>query len=84
MPDKLYPFEYPDRFITRLVSVNGGMRWHYLWVRVSTTVAGEQLGLGEVDDGMWDVWFGPIIIGRFHERLLRIEDAFGRIKRSNN
>lgn len=54
MPDKLYPFEYPDRFITRLVSVNGGIRWKHNWIRASTTLAGDNVGLEEVDDGVWD------------------------------
>ena len=29
-------------------------------------------------DGEWDVYFGPLRLGRFHERTLLIEDALGR------
>lgn len=83
-PSRLEPFEYPDRFEARLVSTNGGIRWQSYWVRASTTLAGDYIGLEEIDDGIWDVWFGPIIIGRFHERHLRIEDAFGRLKRHHH
>jgi hypothetical protein len=36
------------------------------------------IGLVEIDDGEWDVYFGPLRLGRFHERTLRIEDALGR------
>lgn len=81
MPTRLYPFEYPDRFETRYVSANGGIRWKHRWVRVSTTLAGDYVGLEEVDNNLWDVWFGPMRIGRFHERLFRIEDAYGRLRR---
>ena len=28
----------------------------------------------EVADGVWQVYFGPLRIGRFEERLLRIVD----------
>jgi putative transposase len=81
MPDKLLPMEYPDRFETRLVSGNGGIRWHKQWVNVTSSLVGEYIGLEEIDDGLWDVFFGPLKLGRFHERHLRIEDQLGRLSR---
>jgi transposase InsO family protein len=81
MPDKLPPLEYPDRFEVRYVSANGGIRWNHDWVNVSTVCAGEYIGLEEIDDGVWDVYFGPLKIGRFHESHMRIEDQYGRLKR---
>jgi putative transposase len=82
MPDKLLPLEYPDRFETRLVSGNGGIRWHKHWVNVSSALVGENVGLEQIDDGQWDVWFGVKCIGRLHERYMRIEDNMGRLRRS--
>src|SRR6185369_10024774 len=41
MPDRLLPFEYPDRFEVRYVSANGGIRWNRQFVNVSTTCVGE-------------------------------------------
>ena len=35
----------------------------------------------EVDDGLWDVYFGPVKLGRMNERILRIEDHKGRTVR---
>jgi len=35
----------------------------------------------EVDDGEWDLYLGPVKFGRFHEPLLNVEDAFGRLAR---
>jgi transposase InsO family protein len=81
MPNKVPPLEYPDRFELRFVSANGGIRWNKEWVNVSVVCAGEYVGLEEIDDGIWNVYFGPLKIGRFHERLMRIEDEYGRIKR---
>jgi len=63
------------------VSRNGGVRWHKHWVNVSHVLGGEFVGFTEVDDGEGDLYFGPVKLGRFHERLLRIEDAFGRLAR---
>jgi hypothetical protein len=44
--------------------------------------AGDYIGLEEIDDGVWNVYFGPLKLGRFLERHRRIEDAYGRLLRS--
>lgn len=81
MPNKLPPLEYPDRFEVRYVSANGGIRWNSQWVNVSITCAGEYVGLEEIDDGVWNVYFGPLKLGRLLEKHMRIEDALGKLKR---
>jgi len=81
MPDKLPALEYPDRFEVRYVSANGGIRWNHDWVNVSVCCAGEYVGLEEIDDGVWNVYFGPLKLGRLHERHMRIEDANGSLLR---
>jgi putative transposase len=77
-PRRLPPLEYPSHYEVRRVSRNGGIRWHTRWVNVSQTLGGEWVGLREIDDGEWDVYFGPLRLGRFHERTLTIEDVLGR------
>ena len=81
MPTRLPPLEYPDHFEVRYVSANGGIRWNHRWVNVSTVCVGEYVGLEEIDDGIWNVYFGPLRLGRLLERHMRIEDAYGRLKR---
>ena len=81
MPRALPPLEYPDRFEVRYVSANGGIRWNKRWVNVSTTCIGEYVGLEEIDDGVWNVYFGPLRLGRLLERQMKIEDAYGRLYR---
>jgi transposase InsO family protein len=83
MPDKLAPLVYPDRFEVRYVSANGGIRWNRDWVNVSTVCIGEYVGLEEIGDGIWNVYFGPLKLGRLNERHMRIEDQYGRLKRKN-
>jgi hypothetical protein len=50
---------------------------------VSIVCVGEYVGLEEIDDGLWDVYFGPLKLGRLNERRMLIEDEFGRLKRHN-
>jgi putative transposase len=81
MPNKRPPLEYPDRFAVRYVSANGGIRWHPQGVNVSHTCVGEYVGLEAIDDGVWNVSFGPLTRGRLLERHMRIEEVYGRLKR---
>jgi putative transposase len=58
MPSKLPPLDYPGHFEVRYVSFNGGIRWKRDWVNVSIVCAGEYVGLEEIDNGIWNVYFG--------------------------
>lgn len=78
LPKVLPSIEYPGHYEVRYVSANGGIRWRCEWVCVTHTLAGESVGLNEVGDGLWDVYFGPVMLGRMDERKLRIEDHRGR------
>lgn len=81
-PARLAPLEYPAQCEVRRVSHNGGIKWHDHWVNVSHVLAEEYIAFDEIDDGLWEVRFGPLLLGRFHERLLRIEDANGDLART--
>ncbi|MCF7740561.1 MAG: IS481 family transposase [Candidatus Marinimicrobia bacterium] len=81
LPKKLPQVEYPAHFEVRLVSENSGIRWRRKGkngrVCVSHLLAGEYVGLEEVDNEIWNVYFGPIWLGRLDERIMRIIDKYG-------
>jgi putative transposase len=52
-----------------------------MWVNVSIVCVGEYVGLEEIDDGIWNVYFGPLRLGRLLERRMRIEDGYARLYR---
>lgn len=81
LPTRLSPITYPAHLEQRLVSENGGIRWNAQWVCVTHVLAGEFIGLEPIDDGLWDVYFGPVKLGRLDERTLRISDLYGRSRR---
>lgn len=82
-PSKLPQVEYPGHFEIRRVSRNGGIRWNSNWVCVSHVLAEEYVGFEEIDDGIWEVHFGPFRLGRMDERELKIVDDQGRKYRKN-
>ena len=76
MPTRLRKtLDYPAHYEVRIVSKNSGIRWKSQWVSVTRLLAGLPIGLEAVDENQWDVWFGPIWLGRLDERLWRIVDS---------
>jgi len=75
LPRTLPTVTYPAHYEVRRVASNSGIRWKGAWVAVTDTLAGEDIGFEEVDDGWWDVYFGPVRLGRLDERTRRIADA---------
>jgi hypothetical protein len=57
------------------------VRWNADWVNVSIVCASEYVGLEEIDDGIWNVYFGTLKLSCPHVRHVRIEDQYGRLKR---
>ena len=74
MPSTLKSLDYPPHYEVRIVSTNSGIRWNSGWVSVSHILAGQAIGLEAVDDGLWEVWYGPVRLGRLHEDLMAILD----------
>jgi len=73
-PTRLLPIAYPGHYEVRRVSRNGGIRWGSRWVNVSHVLAELDVGFEEIDDGLWEVYFGPVWLGRLHETTCRIVD----------
>ncbi len=80
-PPTLLPVTYPGHYEVRRVSRNGGIRWGSRWVNVSHVLAELDVGFEEIDDGLWEVYFGPVWLGRLHETTFRIVDHLGRAAR---
>lgn len=67
-PEQLPKLHYPDYYDVRKVSTNGVVYWRNKMVYVSHLLKAENVGLEEIDDGLWQVYFGPIMLGQFDER----------------
>ncbi len=80
-PQQLAPLEYHDHWEVRLVSRNGGIRWHGRWVNISHVLAEEYIALEEIDNGLWAVYFSQLELGRLHEPTGKIQDKLGRFTR---
>jgi hypothetical protein len=59
---------YPSWFLRHKVAANGLAYCLGLRVYMGYLLAGQWVGLEAVDDGVWEVYFGPLRLGRFDER----------------
>src|SRR6185436_11509285 len=66
-PKRLSELEYPDAFQLRRVSNSGVMSWAGRRLFISNVLRGQVVGLSQVDDAIWEVFFGPLLLGRLHE-----------------
>lgn len=65
--------EYASGVAVRRVRTNGEIKWHSELVYVSSALIGEPVGIEEGEDGLWQVRFGPVLLGML--------DASGRLRR---
>jgi putative transposase len=79
MPKELKHWDYPPHFVVRLVSKNGGFRWTSKRVPLTHTLENEYIGLEEIDDGIYNVYYCDYLIGRFFEEILSVKDVIERV-----
>ena len=61
------------------MSRNSGIRWRNRWVQVSSILAEEYIGFEEIEDGIRNVYFCDLSVGRFFEEQLKIRDVIERV-----
>jgi transposase InsO family protein len=71
-PAKLSEVAYPQAFKVRQVKKNGDFKWQGKELYLSGALAGEQVGLKEIDDGIWKIYFSFYPVGILDERTFSI------------
>lgn len=73
MPAVLPGPEYPGHYEKRRVRHTGGFRWRGREIFLSEVLASEQIGLEEVEDGIWSVHFFGCLLARLDERACKLQ-----------
>lgn len=77
MPDELPELEYPGHFKIIRVQYNGIITYQGHRVYVASLLKKENVGVEEVADGIYEVYFGPLKVGSFDMRhIKRGENAY--------
>ncbi|MFI5387950.1 MAG: integrase core domain-containing protein [Fimbriimonadales bacterium] len=67
-PSRLPPIEYPPGIEPRRVNANGVIKWHRHELFLSEVLAGEPVGVQLVDEGLWLLLFGTLVLGYYSDR----------------
>ncbi len=75
--DRTYPailkaIDYDSSYRVRSVRQNGEMRWNGQFVYVSEVLAKERIGLKQIDEHCWQVYFSFYLLGTFDRRVGKI------------
>jgi putative transposase len=81
-PEQVPQPQYPASFEVRRVSRNGGIRWRGDWLPVGHSLVEEDVGFEQIADGLWDVYFASLRIGRFDERTRNLVGTLGKHPRN--
>jgi len=79
MPRRVEPYEYPGHYLVRRVSRSGTIRVFHNQIFVSNTLHEDYVGLEEVDDGVYDLFFCFYHIGRYELRTNKIHDIVSKV-----
>lgn len=74
-PGRVRPAEYPERWEVRRVGPSGEMRWQGQYVFVSHALSGESVGLEQIGEQHWKVWFRFYRIGILDSAKMTIRRA---------
>ena len=67
-PAVLPPIEYPGHFIVKRVTNAGTVRFKKRLVFIANALKQHPIGLEEVADGIWSIYFCRVLLGRIDER----------------
>lgn len=68
---------YPRHFVVKRVTNAGTIRFKTRLLYLSTALRQHRIGLEEVDDGIWSLYFCHVLLGRIDERRALIKGQLG-------
>jgi putative transposase len=79
MPKRIEAYDCPDHFLVRRVSREGTIRVFRKQIFVSNTLQEEYVGLEEVADGVYDLYFCFYQIGRYDLQSDKIQGIVSEV-----
>jgi transposase InsO family protein len=71
-PEKLPPVEYESWFTVRQVRSNGCIKWKGGFIYISQALAGEPIGLRQIDEHLWILRFSFYPLGILDDRVGKV------------
>jgi hypothetical protein len=68
---------YPSHFVVKRVTDAGTIRFKTRLLYLSTALRQHRVGLEEVDDGIWSLYFCTVLLRRIAERKALVKGHLG-------
>ena len=71
-PEKIPDYDYDPEMKVLKVTQNGAMRWgSYHWVYLTASLKGKYVGVLEMGNGIWRVFYRDVFLGYFDDKNIR-------------
>lgn len=67
-PERLPPIDYPGHFLVKRITNAGTFRFKHRLLFIANALKQHHIGLEEVADGIWSIYFGRVLLARLDER----------------
>lgn len=79
-PENIEEFDYPHHVKVMNVVTSGAIRWKsYYWVYLSRGLIGKKVGLEEIGNGIWRVFYRNVFLGYFNEKEMKEKEKTTRL-----
>ncbi|MCP5061962.1 MAG: transposase [Ignavibacteriae bacterium] len=80
-PERIPDFDYDTNYKILKVTQNGAIRWKsYYWVYLTAALKGKYVGIEDIDNGIWKVFYRNVFLGFFNETHLRNKESSTRLE----
>jgi transposase InsO family protein len=80
-PERIPQFDYESNMKILKVTQNGAIRWKsYYWVYLTAALKGKYVGIEDLGNGIWKVFYRNIFLGYFNENELRTKEKSIRLE----
>ena len=79
-PERIPNYEYEPEMKVLKVTQNGALRWKaYYWVYLTASLKGKHVGVLEMGNGIWRVFYRNVFLGFFDEKNIRDKEKSIRL-----
>jgi len=80
-PEKISHYDYNFNYKVLKVTKSGAIRWKsYYWVYLTSALKGKYIGIVEIGNGIWKVYYRNVFLGYFNENKLRKKEQSTRLE----
>lgn len=82
-PERIPDYEYHSDMQVMKVTQNGSIRWRtYYWIYLTASLKGKHVGVLEMGNGIWRVYYRNVFLGFFDEKNIRKKQVSIRLSQN--